>query len=47
MLGLPRLSAAARGLEDAVRAGAPLDDPLAAFRTAAGDVAAHLRPRLE
>jgi CheY-like chemotaxis protein len=46
MLGLPRLSAAARTLEEAARAGAPLQAPMASFRARSGDVGEHLRPRL-
>jgi signal transduction histidine kinase/CheY-like chemotaxis protein len=46
MLGLTRLSERARVVEDAVRAGEPLDAPLDAFREAAGDVADFVLPRL-
>ena len=46
MLGLAGLSAAARAVEEAARAGSPLQMPLAAFRSSAGDIAARLRPLL-
>jgi HPt (histidine-containing phosphotransfer) domain-containing protein len=46
MLGLARVSARARAVEDAARAGTGLDTALPAFREAAPDIERHLGRRL-
>jgi HPt (histidine-containing phosphotransfer) domain-containing protein len=46
MLGLPRLSARAREVEETARDGKFLAPALARFRIAAADIRAHLVPRL-
>ncbi|QNM82488.1 response regulator [Sphingomonas sabuli] len=46
MLGLPRLSQAAREVETAARDGTDAGPALDAFRTASGDLESALRPRL-